>query len=102
MFAVHDIGYATLAALAVDPDDILVSAAHVAWIDGQVGNFPGIPFLIEVETLLDGILVAAREGGIDQAAGIGLAWMHVDLGAGLDHRGDAIHVAEIQFWIDAL
>ncbi len=78
----HDVGHAALAGLRVDPDDGLVGAADVlGGVDRQIRHLPqdvvdirirlvGSDFH-RVQTLVDGVLVTAGEGGVHQVAAVG-------------------------------
>ena len=100
---VHDEGRAALAGLGVDAHR-LVLPAQIGGVDGQVGHHPlvGAGLLHIVEALVDGVLVAAGEGGEHQIARVGLALGHPHLGAALVHLADAVHMAEVQLRVDAL
>src|SRR5690606_15796729 len=52
--------------LAVDADHRLVIAAKVARVDWQISHIPWLVVLLLAQTLADGILMAAGEGGIHQ------------------------------------
>ena len=108
----HDVGDAALARLGVDADDGLVGAADILGVDGQVGDFPtevvderacgsGIDLHVR-QALVDGVLVRAGEGRVDQVAAVGVALVHGDLVAVLHRATDVVDVAHIQLWIDAL
>jgi len=72
MLGIHEVGDATLARLAIHPDDRLVGAAGVHGVDGQVGNLPLAVLLADGRhPLLDGVLVRARECRVDEVAGVG-------------------------------
>jgi len=61
MLGIHEVGDATLARLAIHPDDRLVGAAGVHGVDGQVGNLPLAVLLADGRhPLLDGVLVRAE------------------------------------------
>ena len=101
---VHDVGHPALARLAVDADDGLVGATQILGIDGQVGHVPQAAFgeFHRAHALVDGILVRAGEGGVDQFAGIGVAGMHLHLGAALEHVDHPVDAREIQVRVHAL
>ena len=113
VLGLHDVGDAALAGLAVDPDDRLVAAADVLRVDRQVGHGPGK--LVDrrrrprprrassaVEALLDGVLVRAGEGGVDEVAAVGVARVHGQLVAVLDGAADLVDVGEVDLRVDAL
>src|SRR3546814_19605251 len=54
------------------------------------------------EALLDRVLMAAREGGIDQLAAIGVARVDRELVAIFDRGDDLVDVREVELWVDAL
>jgi hypothetical protein len=41
VFLLHDVGHAALAGLRIDPDDRLVTAAHILRVDRQIRHAPG-------------------------------------------------------------
>src|SRR5207237_3106582 len=47
-----------------------------------------------LEPFLDRVLMRARESGIDELAGIGMAWMHQKLIAVLDGADDLVNVGD--------
>ena len=60
---------AAFAALRIDPDDGFVGRADVLWVEGEVGDFPDVVFLVSgwrgvpfFETFVDGVLVGAAVG----------------------------------------
>ena len=68
----------------------------------QIGHLPDVAFLAGGKCLLDGVLVRAREGRVDQVAHIRVTRMHRDLVAVLHHPADLIDVGEIQPWRNPL
>ena len=100
----HDKGGAALAGLGIDADDGLVLPSHVGGVDGQIGHLPhvGAAVLHVVEALVDGVLVAAGEGGEHQLAHVGLALPDLHLGAPLVHVPDFVDVVEVQLGVNAL
>ena len=117
--SLHDVGNATLAGLGIDADDRLVVAAHVLWIDGQVGNlpngfaqfFPGDLGIFRaganggrqcVKAFVNGVLVGAREGGEDQFAAVGVALRHTQLVAVFDGLTNLRQIGKIDLWVHAL
>ena len=100
----HHIGGTALARLAVDADDGFILPAHVGGVDGQVGDLPevGVGLLHILGALVDGVLVAAGEGGEDQLAGIGLPLAHLHLGAALVHLPDLVDIGKVQPGVHAL
>ena len=98
------VGDAALARLRVDADDRLVGAAHVGRVDRQVRHVPdGLArALVRLHALLDRVLVRAREGRVDELAGVRMARVDRQLGA---HDGDVAHlvdVRQVEPGIDAL
>ena len=119
MIGLHDVGNAALARLGVDADDRLVVAAHVLWIDGQVGDlpdslaqfFPRDLGIVRagadggrqcIEALVDGVLVGTGKGGKDQLAAIGVALRHAQLVAVFDGLADLRQIGEVNLWVHAL
>ena len=100
--ALHDEGDAALPGLAVDPNDRLIAATQVARVDRQIGDLPGLLWILAHQTLADRILMTAREGGIDQLAHPRVARVQRRAGAFLNHPDDLLRVAEVQTRIDAL
>ena len=100
----HDIGGAALARLGVDADNGLVFPAHVGGVDGQIGDLPEVAaaLLHILSALIDGVLVAAGEGGEHQLTGVGLPVAHGHLGAALVHVLDLVDVGEVQLRVNAL
>ena len=80
VIGLHDVGHAALAGLRVHPDDGLVGAADVLGVDRQIRHLPqdvvdvGVGLvgghLHRVQALVDGVLVAAGERGVDQIAAV--------------------------------
>src|SRR5699024_10447013 len=101
----QQVGHAPLARLGVHADDRLVGAADVGGVDGQVGHVPGhrgfvAPGVVHlpgtfVEALLDRVLVGAGESRVHQIPAIGVARVHVHLGAVFDGPADVIDVGEV-------
>src|SRR5689334_10135659 len=112
MLGLHHVGDPALAGLRVDPDDRLVAAAHVVRVDGQVRHGPGVfgerdarvgcVGLQRLEPLLDGVLVGAGEGGVDQVARVRMARVDRQLIAVLDGATDLVDVGEVDHGVDAL
>ena len=112
MLGLHDVRHAALAGLRVDPDDGLVGAAHVVRVDRQVGRLPlhlghGDPplggLLVQVlQALLDGVLVGAGEGGVDQISRVRVARVDRQVGAVLHRATDLVDVGEVDLRVDAL
>ena len=106
------VGHSTLAGLAVDADHRLVATAQVPGIDGQVGDVPdavlarhGLPGSDVVErghALLDGVLVAAGEGGVDQIADVRMALGDRHPIRELEHPAGLLDVADVQLRVDTL
>jgi hypothetical protein len=86
--------------------------AHVMRVDGQVRHGPrvlgergiggGRLGLERLEALLDGVLVGAGEGGIDQVARVRVARVDRELVAVLDGATDLVDVGEVDHRVDAL
>ncbi len=112
VLVLEDVGDAALARLAVHADDRLVRPADVERVDRQVRHAPGeLPhghargggvLLQRLEPLLDGVLVRAGEGGVDQVAGVRVARVHGQLVAVLDRPPHLVDVAEVDERVDAL
>src|SRR5690606_35289767 len=108
----QDVGDTALAGLRVDPDDRLVGAADVLGVDGQVRHGPlqvvdadalGLGLgLHGVEALLDGVLVGAGEGRVDQVAHVRVARVDLTLVALLPRATDLVDVGEVDLRVDAL
>src|SRR3546814_7625814 len=81
-----------------------VAAPQVGGVDGEVGDLPLVVVLALArgEALLDRVLMAAREGGIDQLAAIGVARVDRELVAIFDRGDDLVDVREVELWVDAL
>ena len=112
MLRLEQVGHPALAGLAVDPDDRLVGPTDVVRVDRQVGHAPvdvvdvdaggrGAPVHV-LEALLDGVLVRAREGRVDEVAAPGVPLVHRQLVAVLDGAPDLGHVGEVDLRVDAL
>ena len=69
---------AALPRLGVDPDDRLVVAADVLRVDRQVRHVPHLRrgALLRVHSLLDGVLVRARERRVHELSHPGMPRMH--------------------------
>ena len=112
MLGLHEVGDAALAGLAVDAHHGLVGAAEVVRVDGQVGHAPvevvdvgaggGRAPVHVLEALLDGVLVRAAEGGVDEVATVGVPLADGQLVAVLDRAPDPRDVAEVDHRVDAL
>ncbi|KPC76802.1 hypothetical protein ADL26_04895, partial [Thermoactinomyces vulgaris] len=108
----QDVGDTALAGLRVDPDDGFVGAADVLRVDRQVRHGPldvvhalalgGRVGLHGVEALLDGVLVGAGEGGVDQVARVGVARVDLHLVAVLGGPADLVDLREVDHRVDAL
>ena len=80
----QDETHAALAGLAIDPYHGLIAAPDMGRIDGQVGHGPFLvgavgplgPIRESGETLLDGVLMGARERGVHQVPDIGMTGMN--------------------------
>ena len=73
---------------------------HGYVVDRHAGG-RGVP-LQRVEALLDGVLVGAGEGGVDQVAAVRVALVHRQLVAVLDGAADLVDVGEVDLRVDAL
>ena len=108
----QDVRDAALAGLRVDADDGLVGAADVLRVDRQVRHRPlqvvdgdalGLRVgLHGVEALLDGVLVGAGEGRVDQVAHVRVARVDLHLVAVLPRTADLVDVGEVDLRVDAL
>ena len=109
VIGLHDVGDAALAGLRVHPDHGLVVAADVLGVDGQVRHLPQdvvdvgiclvrIAFHL-IQALVDGVLVAAGEGGVDQIATVRVPLGNLQLVAVLDRMPDLVDVGEIDLWV---
>ncbi len=84
--AFEEVGDSTFARLAVDADDLVVFAAEVAWIDGEVRDVPDTRAVVTGpfgETFADGVLVGSGESGEDEFAGVGVTWRDGHAGTAL-------------------
>ena len=89
MFALHEISNATLTGLTIDADHGFVGATDVFRIDRKIRNGPLILFkrytssigisLKMFQTLLDRVLMRAREGGEDEIPTVRMALRHAEL-----------------------
>jgi len=92
--AFEEVGDSTFARLAVDADDLMVFAAEVAGIDGEVRDVPDTRAVVTGplgEPFADGVLVGSGESGEDEFAGVGVAWRDGHAGTALvdfDDRGE--------------
>ena len=96
VLVLQQVRHPALARLAVDADHRLIRAAQVLRIDGQIGHLPDVAFLAGGKCLLDGVLVRAREGRVDQVTHIRMTRVHRDLVAVLHHPADLVDVGEVQ------
>ena len=89
-------GDASLSRLTVDADHRLVAASQVLRVDGQVGNLPVVALgsLERRNSLLDGVLVRAGKGGVDELARVGVARMDRNPVAVLGHPYHLVDVPE--------
>ena len=112
VLGLHDVGDAALAGLRVHPDHGLVGAADVLRVDRQVRHLPaevvdldarlGGVGLHGLEALVDRVLVAAGERGVDQVAAPRVALVYGQLVAVLDGAADLVDVGEVDLRVDAL
>ena len=108
----HEVGNPTLTGLGIHADNGLVGASNVVRIDGQVGKFPNHCVLVapcgvhlrltSSKTLLDGVLVRAREAGVHQIADIGRTRRSLHLSAVLHGAANLIDVREVDARINSL
>src|SRR5699024_2317608 len=94
VLGLQQVGDAARAGLAVHPDHGVVVASDIGRVDGQVRHVPrcfglgepgrGRRGAVVGETLVDGVLVGAGEGGVDQVADVGVAFVYGDAVAVLD------------------
>src|SRR5699024_1248387 len=75
---------------------------HVPGHGGRVTTGGRDPLLAGGEALLDGVLVGAGEGRVDEVAAVGVAGVDVHLGALLDGAPDLVDVGEVDLRVDAL
>ena len=98
----HEVGNPTLTGLGIHAHNGLVRATDIVRIDGQVGKLPdhcvlvascGIHLrLTSSKTLLDGILVRAREAGVHQISDVRSARRSLHLSAVLHSAADLVNV----------
>jgi hypothetical protein len=73
--AFEHVSDASLAGLAVNPDDGIIPASDILRIDREVGDVPGgilsAFFRVMLEALVDGILMGPGKGGKNQIATVG-------------------------------
>ena len=75
----------------------------MARVDRQVGDFPLVVLLPDgLEPLLDGVLMGAREGRVDEVTGVGVPRVDRHPGGELGHPADLVDVAEVERGVDAL
>ena len=108
----QQIGHPALARLRIHADHGLVGAAHVFRIERKVGNVPYDRVLVAAvlgdlagavgEALLDGVLMGAREGRVDEVAAVGRARRDVHLRAVLDDAAHPVDVGEVELGVDSL
>ena len=103
VLVLHHVGDAALARLAVDADDGLVGAADVLRVDRQVRHPPLVVVVGQrVEALLDRVLVAAAERGVDEVAGVRMARWHRQAVAVLGDAAQRVDVGDVELGIDAV
>ena len=98
----HKVGNTTLTRLGIYAHNGLVGATDIVRIDGQVGKLPDHCVLVapcrvhlrlaSSKTLLDGVLVRARETGVHQISDVGRARRSLHLGAVLYSAADLVNV----------
>ena len=96
---------AALTALAVDADDVgVVGAADVVGVHRDIGAGPAVVALLFAvgHALCNGVLMAAREGGEHQLAGVGGALVDVHPGDPLIGGADGGHIGEVQLRVYAV
>src|SRR5699024_9354899 len=108
----EQVGHPALAGLGVHPDHGLVAAPYVTRVDRQVGHVPdhvrlvttglGHLLLADGEALLDRVLVGAGERGVGQVAAVGVAGVHVHLGAVLHRAAHLVDVGEVDARVHTL
>ena len=100
----HDKSGAALAGLAVDADNGLVVPSYIGRVDGEIGDLPlaGFGLLHVLGPLVDGILMAAGEGGEHQFPYVGLTLPDVHFGDLLIDVADVVDVGEVQLGVNAL
>ena len=110
--AFHQERYSPLARLRVHPHYRLVIASYITGVNRQVRNCPNYLVLVTsssrnflgtlIKALLNGILMRARKGSVNQIAGIGLARISLHAGAILYGFAHPIQVGQIQHGVDSL
>src|SRR5699024_3495413 len=112
VFAAHDVGDTALAGLRVDADHGFVATTDVLRVDRQVRNLPRVLVLRDarvlcgtlvcLQPLVDGVLVAAGEGGEHQVTAPWAAFADWKLVAVLHGALDLVHVGEVDLRVDSL
>ena len=108
----HEVGNPALTGLGIHAHNGLVGATDIVRIDGQVGKLPDHCVLIAPcgvhlrltggKTLLDGVLVRAREAGVHQISDVGRSRRSLHLGAVLHGAADLVDVREVDARINSL
>ena len=108
----HEVGDPTLTGLGIHAHNGLVGATDIVRIDGQVGKLPNHCVLIAPcgvhlrltggKTLLDGVLVRAREAGVHQISDVGRARRSLHLSAVLHSATNLVNVREVDARINSL
>ena len=72
-------------------------------VDGEVGNLPRVVRVPDLgHALLDGVLVGARESGVDELTGVGVPRVDVHPGGELRRSDDALDVGEVEVGVHPL
>src|SRR5699024_11866518 len=75
---------------------------HVPVFLGDVNTRLLGPFFLSGKALLDGVLVGAGEGRVDQVPAVGVARGHRQLRAVLHDAADLVDVGEVDLWVHPL
>jgi hypothetical protein len=101
----------SLARLRVDPDDSLVRSSNIGRVDRQIRHVPhellsllqALLLLVrDLNPLFDRVLMAARKGGENELARVGVSRVAGEGDAFGDGIGDGLEVGEIDVGGDAL
>src|SRR6266550_3789583 len=101
-----EISDTTLARLRVNANNRFICLPKICRIDRQIRHLPVFGFvfgsctrmsnLLSFETLLDGILMRAREGREDEFTGIWVPWVDREIIALSHNIYDALNIAKIE------